>query len=104
MEITIKQLGCSNTEMWCWMLEWRIDEPKKLDRKTRKLLTMQKGLHPNSDVDGVYVSRNVTLADEFTFPDKFTLEDWCAVKLQLEVKKMILDGTLRIRMCSMPGF
>ena len=35
------------------VLEWRLDEPKELDRKTRKLLTMQKGLHPNSDVDGL---------------------------------------------------
>ena len=35
------------------VLEWRLDEPKELDRKTRKLLTMHKGLHPNSDVDGL---------------------------------------------------
>ena len=52
------------------VLERRIDEPKELDRKTRKLLTMHKGLHPNSDVDGFYFSKNVTLADDFT------LEDW----------------------------
>ena len=32
------------------VLEWRLDEPKELDRKTRKLLTMHKG---NSDVDGL---------------------------------------------------
>ena len=35
------------------VLERRLDEPKELDRKTRKLLTMHKGLHPNSDVDGL---------------------------------------------------
>ena len=52
------------------VLQWRLDEPKELDRKTPKLLTMHKGLHPDSDVDGLYVSRNVTLADDFT------LEDW----------------------------
>ena len=33
------------------MLEWRVDKLKELDRKTRKLLTMHKRLHPNSDVD-----------------------------------------------------
>ena len=39
------------------MLEWRFYELKELDRKTRKLLTMYKGLHPKSDVDKLYVSR-----------------------------------------------
>ena len=52
------------------VLEWRLDEPKELDRKTRKLLTMHKGLHPNSDVYELYVRGSVTLADDFT------LEDW----------------------------
>ena len=37
--------------------EWRFDELKELDRKTRKLLTMHKGLHPKSDIDRLYVSR-----------------------------------------------
>ena len=44
---------------------------------------MHKELHPKSDVDRLYVSRNVTLADDFT------LEDWRVVKVQLEVKKII---------------
>ena len=65
------------------VLEWRFDEPKELDRKTWELFTMHKGLHPKSDVDRLYVSRNVTLADDFT------LEDWWVVKVQLEVKKII---------------
>ena len=33
------------------VLEWRFDELKELDRKTRKLLTIHKGLHPKTDVD-----------------------------------------------------
>ena len=36
------------------VLEWRFDELKELDKKTRKLLTMHKGLHPKSDVDRLY--------------------------------------------------
>ena len=48
------------------VLEWRLDELKELDRKTRKLLTMHKGLHLDSDADGLYVSSNVTVADDFT--------------------------------------
>ena len=39
------------------VLEWRFDKLKELDRKTRKLLTIHKGLHPKSDVDRLYVSR-----------------------------------------------
>ena len=39
------------------VLEWRIHELKELDRKTRKLLAMHKALHPKSDVDRLYVSR-----------------------------------------------
>ena len=30
---------------------------KQLDRRTRKLLTMHKGLHPKSNVDILYISR-----------------------------------------------
>ena len=39
------------------VLEQRFDEIKKLDWKTRKLLTMHKGLPAKSDVDRLYVSR-----------------------------------------------
>ena len=39
------------------VLEWRFDKLKELDRKTRKLLAMHKGLPPKSDVDKLYVTR-----------------------------------------------
>ena len=39
------------------VIEWRVDELKELDRKNRKLLTLHKRLHPQSDVDRLYVSR-----------------------------------------------
>ena len=38
-------------------LERRVDGLKELDRKTWKLLTLHKRLHPQSDVDRLYVSR-----------------------------------------------
>ena len=38
-------------------LECRVDELKELDRKTRKLLTMHKELHPKNDLDRLYISR-----------------------------------------------
>ena len=39
------------------VLEWRFDELKELDRKTRNFLLMHKGLHPKSDIDRLYVRR-----------------------------------------------
>ena len=39
------------------VLEWRLGKLKELGRKSRKLFTMHKGLHPKSDVGRLYVSR-----------------------------------------------
>ena len=39
------------------VLEWRFDELKELDRETRNLLTIHKGLQPKNDVDRLYVRR-----------------------------------------------
>ena len=38
--------------------EWRSDELKELDRKTRKTMTVHGALHPKSDVDQVYLPRH----------------------------------------------
>ena len=39
------------------IINWQLQEIKKLDRKTRKLLTMYKMNHPKADVDRIYISR-----------------------------------------------
>ena len=39
-------------------LKWTRDELKQMDQRTRKLMTMQKALHPRDDIDRQYVSRN----------------------------------------------
>ena len=39
------------------VLEWRFDELRQLERKTRNLFTMHNGLHAKSDADRRYVSR-----------------------------------------------
>ena len=36
-------------------LKWTRDELKQMDQRTRKLITMHKGLHPRDDVDRLYV-------------------------------------------------
>ena len=38
-------------------LKWTQEELKKMDQRTRKLMTMNKALHPRDDVDRLYVSR-----------------------------------------------
>ena len=40
------------------ILDWTVNELKEMDRKTRKLMTMNRALHPKADVDRLYVSRN----------------------------------------------
>ena len=39
------------------IIRWSKDELRVLDRKTRKLLTIYRSLHPQADVDRLYVKR-----------------------------------------------
>jgi hypothetical protein len=39
------------------IINWRLDEPKQIDRKTRKMLTIYKMHHPKADIDRLYVKR-----------------------------------------------
>ena len=41
------------------ILKWNTDELKSLDRRTRKFMTMHGALHPKSDIDRVYLSREM---------------------------------------------
>ena len=41
------------------ILKWNKDELKSLDRKTKMFMAMHKALHPKSDVDRVYLSREM---------------------------------------------
>ena len=39
------------------VVEWKTDEQKVLDRKTRKIITLYGALDPKRDADSVYVTR-----------------------------------------------
>ena len=39
------------------IINWKVDELKKMDRTTRKTLTMYGALHPKSDIDRLYLKR-----------------------------------------------
>ena len=41
------------------ILKWNTDELKGLDRRTRKFMTMHGALNPKSDIDRVYISREM---------------------------------------------
>ena len=41
------------------IMNWNTDELKSSDRRTRKFMTMHRALHPKSDVDRVYLSREM---------------------------------------------
>ena len=40
------------------IIDWKMSEIKRLDTKTRKLLTLSKMHHPKADVDRLYLPRN----------------------------------------------
>jgi Tfp pilus assembly protein PilO len=37
------------------IINWRLEEIKQIDRKTRKMLTMYKIHHPKADIDRLYM-------------------------------------------------
>jgi hypothetical protein len=39
------------------IINWKLEEIKQIDRKTRKMLTMYKMYHPKADIDRLYVKR-----------------------------------------------
>jgi hypothetical protein len=39
------------------IIDWRVEEIKQIDRKTRKMLTMYKMHHPKAEIDRLYVKR-----------------------------------------------
>ena len=41
------------------ILKWNTDELKNLEKRTRKFVTMHGALHPKSDVDRVYLSKEL---------------------------------------------
>ena len=41
------------------IVDWKIAEMEDLDRKTRKLMTAHRTLHPQSDIDRLYLPRRI---------------------------------------------
>ena len=43
------------------IINWKVDELKKMDRTTRKTLTMYGALHPKNDIDRLYLKRKISI-------------------------------------------
>ena len=41
------------------IINWKVDELKKMGRTTRKNLTMYEPLHPKSDIDRLFLKKNM---------------------------------------------
>ena len=52
-----RYLGCTLRNLFGTFLKWTREELKQMDKRTRKLMTMQKALHHRDDIDRLYVSR-----------------------------------------------
>ena len=53
----INSLAIPTVQYSFGIIDWKYSELKKLDSKTRKILTMHGMLHPKSDVDRIYIPR-----------------------------------------------
>ena len=57
--MTVNNRAVSVMRYGAGILKWNTDELKSLDRRTRKFMTMHGALHPKSDIDRVYLSREM---------------------------------------------
>ena len=58
----IKAINCwavASVRYSAAIFDWKKEELRQFDRKTRKLLTMHDGLHPKSNVDRIYLPRKL---------------------------------------------
>jgi hypothetical protein len=82
------------------ILDWTVDELKDMDRKTRKLMTMNRALHPKADVDRLYVRRNeggrgMVSIEECVRIEECSLSDY--VKRTTGNEESVLEGFLKER-------
>jgi len=63
-----------------------VNDLKSMDRKTRKLLTSHRGLHPRSDVDCLYLPRRMGGRGLISVEDVVT-EEKCSLSTYLSKSK-----------------
>ena len=77
-------MGCYSHKIWSQIIKGTGAELRRLDKRSRKLLTMNDELHPKSGVDRHYVYKNTNRYSQ-------VLNSW-DMKTVSKVRKIILDG------------
>ena len=75
------------------ILDWTVDELKEMDRKTRKLMTMNRALHPKADVDRLYISRDEGGRGMVSIEECVRLEE-CSLSDYIKRRRMNEDSVL----------
>lgn len=75
------------------ILEWTDEELKNMDRKTRKILTMNRGLHPRADVDRLYLPRKDGGRGMVSVREVVRLEE-CSLSDYVKFSRQFRDGAL----------
>ena len=82
------------------IVHWTIAELENLDRKTRKLMTAHRTLHPQSDIDRLYLPRRIggrgLLQIRLTVEEDISnLSDYSS-STESALKEIITDGLLTV--------
>ena len=79
------------------IIDWRKDELKDIDRKTRKLFAMHRSMHPQSDVDRLYWKRaeggrELKSVEEVVELEKTSLGYYLEQTEEVLLKEVVRDG------------
>ena len=79
------------------IIDWRKDELKDIDRKTRKLFTMHRSMHPQWDVDRLYWKRTeggrgLQSVEEVVELEKASLGYYLEQTEEVLLKEVVRDG------------
>ena len=79
------------------IIDWRRDELKDIDRKTRKLFTMHRSMHPQSDVDRLYWKRaeggrGLKSVEEVVGLEKASIGYYLGQTEETLLKEVVRDG------------
>ena len=83
------------------IVHWTIAELENIDRKTRKLMTAHRTLHPQSDIDRLYLPRRIggrgLLQIRQTVEEEMrNLSEYINSSTESALKEIITDGLLTV--------
>ena len=83
------------------IVDWTIAELKDLDRKTRKLMTAHRTLHPKSDIDRLYLpqrtgGRGLLQIRQTVEEEMRNLSEYISSSTESALKEVITEGLLTV--------